>query len=162
MSKRTNINRGFMKLWVWQDAKELYKLTYLVYSKFPNLLYRVASNQIAAADSVQRNIAEGYCRKSKKEYLRFLGIAISSLGEVTSSNHVYIEAGHFKEAEFEKMDTLCFKLENGLRRLIKSIRNKKDDDWNDEFTAYEPQAEYVQEDGEKWKLWNKIYDGESE
>ena len=39
---------------------------------------------IASADSVHRNIAEGYCRRSIREYIYHLYIALASLGESVS------------------------------------------------------------------------------
>src|SRR6266436_5292985 len=80
MTERKNINRGYQKLIVWQDAADLYVLTCTTFRKFQFELRRVASNQIASVDSVHRNIAEGYCRRSLKEYLQFLNFALASLG----------------------------------------------------------------------------------
>jgi four helix bundle protein len=62
-----NKNRGYQQLRVWQDAVEFYKLSYLVYRRFPYELKRVVSQAIASSDSVHRNIAEGYCRRSIRE-----------------------------------------------------------------------------------------------
>ena len=80
---RKNRNRGYQKLTVWKDAIEYYFLTCDVFRPFPYELKRVASQQIASADSVHRNIAEGYCRRSIKEYLNFLNIALGSLVMLT-------------------------------------------------------------------------------
>ena len=66
-----NKNRGYQKLRVWHDAIEYYNGTCKVFRKFPYELNRVANQAIAASDSVHRNIAEGYCRRSIKEYLNF-------------------------------------------------------------------------------------------
>ena len=66
---RKNINRGFKKLRVWQDAVDLYILACRLFSNFAFELKKVASNSIDAAHSISRNIAEGYCRRSLKEYL---------------------------------------------------------------------------------------------
>ncbi len=74
MIQRKNINRGYQKLMVWQDAADLYVLTCKIFRKFHYELRRVASNQIASVDSVHRNIAEGYCRRSINEYLQSLNI----------------------------------------------------------------------------------------
>jgi four helix bundle protein len=78
-----NKNRGYQQLRVWQDAIEFYRLTSHVFRKLPYELKRVGSQAIAASDSVHRNIAEGYCRRSIREYLNFLNIALGSLGEAS-------------------------------------------------------------------------------
>src|SRR5438128_8594307 len=88
MNQRKNINRGYQKLVVWQDAAELYILTCKTFQKFHYELRRVGSNQIASVDSVHRNIAEGYCRRSISEYLHSLNIALGSLGESVSGTIV--------------------------------------------------------------------------
>ena len=64
---RRNRNRGYRKLIVWNDAVECYVLTCRDFRAFPYELKRVASQQISSVDSVHRNIAEGYCRRSGKE-----------------------------------------------------------------------------------------------
>ncbi len=67
-----NKNRGYQQLRVWQDAIEYYSLNCRVFKGFQFELRRVGSQAIASADSVHRNIAEGYCRRSLREYLQFL------------------------------------------------------------------------------------------
>jgi four helix bundle protein len=109
-----NKNRGYQQLRVWQDAVEYYSLNCEVFRKFPYELKRVASQTIAASDSVHRNIAEGYCRRSIKEYLNFLYIALGSLGESVSGLHAYRNADQITQDESTVLDALAFKLENGL------------------------------------------------
>lgn len=147
MSDRKNINRGYQKLTVWQDAANLYVLTSKMFQKFPYELRRVATNQIASVDSVHRNIAEGYCRRSLKEYLQFLNVAQASLGESTSGTHVYHRANQITEAEFEEWDILAYKLENGIKKLIQSLQYKKEKgEWQDSFIVSESNAAYETED----------------
>jgi len=144
MEQRKNINRGYMKLRVWQDAKELYLLTWGVFKRFPYELKRVASQQIASIDSIHRNIAEGYCRRGIKEYLQHLNIATGSAGESVSALHVYCPAGHITEEEFEQMDALAYKLENGLKKLIESLQLKQaDKNWDDSFIIKESNELYT-------------------
>jgi four helix bundle protein len=143
MSERRNINRGYQKLIVWQDAADLYVLTCRVFRKFQHELRRVASNQIASVDSVHRNIAEGYCRRSLKEYLQFLNVALGSLGESVSGTHVYRRADQISAEEFEQWDALAFKLENGMKKLIESLQSKQlDGNWKDSFILKESNAAY--------------------
>jgi four helix bundle protein len=84
MTGRRNKNRGYQQLRVWQDAVELYRLTCQAVRIWPFERKKVASQAIASADSVHRNIAEGYCRRSLREYLQFLNFALGSLGESVS------------------------------------------------------------------------------
>ena len=140
---RKNINRGYMKLGVWQDAKALYVMTCKMFRPFPYELKRVASQQIASVDSVHRNIAEGYARRSINEYLQFLNIALASIAESVSGFHVYLDAGQLLETDFELADALAFKLENGLVRLIESLQIKRQEGgWDDSFVIRESNAAY--------------------
>ena len=81
---RKNINRGFAKLRVWEDAIDLFVLTEDLTKNLPYEYNRTRSNILDASHSISRNIAEGYCRKSLKEYLNFLNYAMGSCGELFS------------------------------------------------------------------------------
>ncbi len=146
MTLRKNINRGYMKLRVWDDAKALYILTCRIFRPMPYDLRRVVSQQIASVDSIHRNIAEGYCRRSINEYLQFLNIAQASAGESVSAIHVYLEAEQLAHAEFESLDALAFKLENGLKRLIQSLQIKRQEGgWEDSYIVRESNVAYGSE-----------------
>jgi four helix bundle protein len=69
---RRNRNRGYQQLRVWREAIELYRVASGIFRSLPYELKRVASQNIASVDSVHRNIAEGYCRRSIKEYVQHL------------------------------------------------------------------------------------------
>jgi len=122
--ERRGMMRGYKKLRVWQDAKNLYVLTWKVFKKFPVELSRIRSQQLASVDSVHRNISEGYCRRSLKEYIQHLNIALGSLGESASSLDVYESAQHISQAKFDEMDLLAWKLENGLKNWLKAFRKR--------------------------------------
>ena len=132
--ERKNINRGFEKLRVWNDAIELYILTCKLLTHFPFELKKTAGNCIDAAHSISRNIAEGYSRRSIKEYLNFLNIALGSSGEYYSCIVSYQRADQIAENEFEQMDKLHCKTENELIQLIKSLQKKsREGNWLDNF-----------------------------
>ena len=140
---RKGMMRGYKKLRVWQDARELYVLTWHVFEGFPYELSRIRSQQLASVDSVHRNIAEGYCRRSLKEYIQFLNIALGSLGESASALDVYVAAGHISDKQFETLDSLTWKLENGLKKLVESLQEKPQGDWSDSFVLKESNVLYV-------------------
>jgi four helix bundle protein len=138
-----NKNRGYQQLRVWQDAIEFYALTSRVFRQFPYELKRVASQAIASFDSVHRNIAEGYCRRSLREYLYYLNIGLGSLGESVSGIYACRQAEQLAEADFKLLDALAFKLENGLLKLVESLERKQDaGDWIDTLVIKESNVAY--------------------
>ena len=141
---RKNRNRGYQKLRVWNDGVESYKETCKVFRKFPYELKRVANQAIASSDSIHRNISEGYCRRTIKDYLRFLYIALGSLGESVSGLHAYRNANQITEDEFQLLDTLAYKLENGLLKLVESLEDKRDrGEWTDSLLIKENNLVYM-------------------
>jgi four helix bundle protein len=134
--ERKNVNRGFKKLRVWQDSVSLYILAFKIFSKFPFELKKVASNSIDAAHSISRNLSEGYCRRSLKEYLNHLNFALGSCGEFHSCYESFKQAGQIKEDEYERLDRLHYKVENALLKLIESLQKKqKDGEWEDNLQS---------------------------
>jgi four helix bundle protein len=114
---RKNRNRGFKQLRVWQDAVSLYIVAFKLLSKFPFELKKVAANSIDAAHSISRNIAEGYCRRSIKEYLNYLNIALGSCGEFHSSYESFLAAEQITKTEYEELDILHYKVEKETAQL---------------------------------------------
>ncbi|OIP57536.1 MAG: four helix bundle protein [Candidatus Levybacteria bacterium CG_4_10_14_0_2_um_filter_36_16] len=75
--------KSYKELIVWQKSislvKEIYKLT----NNFPQSeIYGLSSQMRRAAVSIPSNIAEGYARKSSREYSQFYSIAYGSLLEL--------------------------------------------------------------------------------
>ena len=72
----------FEDLRIWQEARELVKDIYLDFKDCSDWGFK---KQIQDAGvSIMNNIAEGFERKSNKEFSRFLDIAKGSAGEVRS------------------------------------------------------------------------------
>ena len=139
-----NKNRGYQQLRVWDDAIELYGLVWEVFRRFPYELKRVASQEIASVDSVHRNIAEGYCRRSLREYLQFLNFALGSLGESVSALHAYVKAQQISVQDFDRLNSSAFKLENGLLKLVESLERKlPTGTWIDLLVVQESNAIYT-------------------
>src|SRR5690349_614779 len=138
-----NKNRGYQQLRVWQEAIDYYALTCRVFKSFQFELRRVGAQAVACADSVHRNIAEGYCRRSVREYLHFLNIALGSLGESVSGLYAYRNAEQIAEPDFNRLNELSFKLENGLLKLIESLERKQETgDWVDSLIIKEGNLTY--------------------
>jgi four helix bundle protein len=112
----------------------LYILACQFFLKFPYGLKKVAENAIDAAHSISRNIAEGYCRRSLKEYLNHLNFALGSCGEFHSCYESFKQAGQITDKQYEELDQIHYKVENGLINLVKSLQKKqKEGGWEETF-----------------------------
>jgi len=105
---------NFENLEVYQLANQLLKIIYKISSKFPKNEIFVLTSQIRRAIlSVVLNIAEGSI-KSKKEFARFINIALGSLIEVKTCCLVAKDLKYLSKDEFDKIipqiDELFFKL----------------------------------------------------
>jgi four helix bundle protein len=74
--------RDHTELVCWQLANELCLVTFALTERPPwSRDFRLRSQTDDAASSVRRNIAEGFGRRSHREFARFLEISLSSLNE---------------------------------------------------------------------------------
>ena len=65
------------------------------------------------------------------------------MGESVSGLFGYRKAKQISEAQFEKLDALAYKLENGLLKLVESLERKRDQgDWVDSLVVKESNAVY--------------------
>ncbi len=114
--------RQFEDLNVWQDARQLVGAVYTA-SRL-----RVFERDYALRDQIRRasistmsNIAEGFERGTRKEFIQFLNIAKGSHGEVRSQLHVALDQKYISEPEFsglrEQTITLSKKLSAFIRYL---------------------------------------------
>ncbi len=77
--------KTFEYLEAWQNAIKLAKKIYLLTKKYPKEEIFSLTNQMRrAVISISSNIAEGSSRKSVKEFIYFLEIALGSLNELES------------------------------------------------------------------------------
>jgi four helix bundle protein len=143
-----NINRGFRKLVVWQEAVRLYSFVDDLISKTKNTSYKVKAQVEDSIFSVSSNIAEGYCRRSIKENIQFINIALSSLGENYSQVFTLFNAHKISEELYNKYDKLHYSLENKLLSFNKSMINKltNDSDWKNDYKIREMIFKYENEE----------------
>lgn len=116
------MGEGFRNLIAWQKAYafalEIYKAT----KGFPkDELYGLTSQIRRAAVSISANIAEGYERQHRKEYIQFLTIAKGSLGEVETYLMFARNLGYIRENEYAMLEEMRRETGRLLRGLIKSL-----------------------------------------
>jgi len=74
--------------------------------------------------SISANIAEGFERRSRKEYVQFLSIAKGSAGEVRSLLRVAFEVGYLEEEAYEVFTTRLIRLSQMIASQMKEIRRR--------------------------------------
>ena len=135
-----NLNRGYMKLEVWQKAVELHKLVWETIESV-SVDYKTKSQIIDSSQSVSSNVSEGYSRRSIKEYLQPLYTSLGSLSETLTRSIGLLTTKRITQEQFQKIDVLHYEVENKLLRLVESLQKKKDEGtWNDR--VFEKIAEY--------------------
>jgi four helix bundle protein len=89
----------------WQEARTLTKQVYNLCKVSPGLRRdRRLRDQIQAASvSVMSNIAEGFSRRTDKEFTQFLFIAKGSAAEVQSLLYVAMDQEYLNDADFSKL-----------------------------------------------------------
>lgn len=86
---------SYRDLLAWQRAFELGRDVYVMTKSFPqHELYGLTSQLRRCAVSIASNIAEGYGRGSKVDYVRFLRVARGSLFELETQVAFAIEFGY--------------------------------------------------------------------
>jgi four helix bundle protein len=118
--------RDYKELDVWKKSvaltTELYKLT----SQFPDTeRYGIVSQVRRAATSIPANIAEGWGRGSRREYIQFLTIARGSLMELET--HLIVSCNlHFLTSDELTLVSKALKdIEKMLNRLINVLKTRK-------------------------------------
>ena len=95
---------SFKELEIYKRSKELLKLVYQITDKFPEReKYNVISQLRRSILSIPLNIAEGYGRKSKEDFKRFLKISLGSSNEVEALLDISKELKYITDKEYEKI-----------------------------------------------------------
>lgn len=117
------MGEGFRGLIVWQKAYSFALGVYKATRGFPKTEIYGITNQIQrAAISISANIAEGYERQHRKEYIQFLMIAKGSLGEVETYLMLSRDLGYLTEDQYNELDGQRQEIGKLLRGLINSLR----------------------------------------
>src|SRR5437870_9252482 len=138
--------RSFEDLIVWQKAIEFVKQVYLVTNQGDlKRDFGLRDQMRRASVSIPTNIAEGFERSSRKEYLLFLNIAKGSAGETRSLIRVALEVGYFSLKTHDQLRASAMTLSRYLFNQIASIRNALARSKNGRFPIYPlPISPFVQ------------------
>ncbi len=111
----------FEDIIAWQKARELTIAIYKAFEKSTDFRYK---DQIESASvSIMNNIAEGFERRTNKEFRKFLYIAKGSSGEVRSMLYLAKDLTKTNEETFRYLYDLSIEVSKLLSGLIKTLRD---------------------------------------
>ena len=130
----------FEDIQAWQTAREL---THLVYGLSEQGAfakdYSLRDQIRRAAISVMSNIAEGFESQSQAQFIRYLGLAKGSAGEVRSQAYVALDLQYVSSEEFKGLFDLADKSVRQLARFISYLETH-------------PQAHQIREDSTTYEV----------
>ena len=135
LERNRNLNRGFRKLQVWREAIELYAFEKKLLERIKGISFKIRDQVLDSGFSISSNTAEGYCRKSIKEYIQFVNVALGSAGENYSQMYALLRSGEISQDTFDEFDKRHYSVETKLINLAKSLSRKMrpGQDWNSDY-----------------------------
>jgi len=117
--------KNHKELKVWQKAYELCLKIYKLTEKFPKEeRFGLVAQIRRSAVSIPSNIAEGYNRGHRLEYVQFLNIAYGSLNELDTQLLLSKDLSYASGEEVECILEDLYELERMLAALIRSLKKK--------------------------------------
>ncbi|MBI2309924.1 four helix bundle protein [Candidatus Collierbacteria bacterium] len=121
MSKATAI-KSFRQLEIWRLSHQLVVTIYKFTKVFPTLEKFSLTNQLLrAVVSIPANIAEGYGRKSNKEFIQFLYISLGSLEEVRYYLILSADLGYISHEQADQTELLLNEIRSKTIAFIRFL-----------------------------------------
>ncbi len=135
--------KSFEELPVWKDARKFANKIYNLTKKFPKEEnYGLTSQITRATVSIGSNIAEGFDRYSKKDFIKFLIIARGSISEIQNDLYIALDLKYINHNDFQETYALAKELGKQINGFIKYLRsydkqNSKANKLNEESNYYQ-------------------------
>ena len=132
--------RKFEELDVWQRSRELANLIYSFSKEGTFSRDFGLRDQIRRASvSIMSNIAEGFESSTQQTFIKYLGHAKASAGEVRAQLYIVKDQGYISNEEFEKAREMAEICSRQLSRFIQYLKNQ-------------PNSRRVREDGASYDV----------
>jgi len=110
----------------WQEARGLVKSVYAAIDANERFRkdFRLANQIQSASVSCMANMAEGFCRHSRKEFIQFLYVAKGSAAEIQSHLYVALDLSYVSQEVFDTIYDKADKVSRMVSNLIKYLRTQ--------------------------------------
>ena len=118
--------KTFRDLLAWQKSIALVTEIYHASKSFPKEeTYGLTGQMRRSAVSIPSNLAEGYARRSRVEYGRFVQIAIGSLYELQTQLVIASNLGYLAQDRFKELHEQTREIERMLSSLHQKLSRPK-------------------------------------
>jgi four helix bundle protein len=118
--------KSFEDFELWETAREITRRIYLLTRKSAFAKDFAIKNQICrAAISIMSNIAEGYESQTESVFIRHLGIAKGSAGELRSQLYIAFDQNYLSFVEFNSLTELSKSASRQLASLMQYLKRTK-------------------------------------
>ena len=116
----------FEDIEAWKEARDIVNRVYRVCSVNGfRKDYSLADQIKRAAISIMANIAEGYERGGRKEFVQFLSVAKGSVGEVRSHLYVALDQAYCTKGVFDELTALAIEISRMISGLMSYLISSK-------------------------------------
>jgi four helix bundle protein len=137
----------FEDLEIWKMARELADKVYKIYStsEIFSKDYKLKDQINGASGSVMDNIAEGFERNGRNEFINFLSFAKGSCGEVKSQFYRALDREYISSEKFNDLYNRADRLGKKIGAFIKylntaTIKGSKYKDRKETMNATQPET----------------------
>jgi len=116
---------NYKDLILWRKAMDLAVVMHQSCTTFPRSeTYGLVSQLRRAAISIPSNIAEGYARRSKQEYIYFLHVARGSLAEVETQLLLAQRVGYLPESAVADLEDRIEEIGRILHAVVAGLHRR--------------------------------------
>ncbi len=110
----------------WQLAREICKLlgSFIEEGRFKKS-FRLINQIEGSSGSIMDNIAEGFERGTRNEFILFLGYAKGSCGELRSQLYRATDRSYLTQIEFDQLKSTVINISGLIQNLIKYLQNSE-------------------------------------
>jgi len=117
--------KQFEDIQAWQQARELVREVYKTCAEGRlSRDFGLRDQLCRAAVSSMSNIAEGFAKKSDRDFAHFLDIARGSVTEVQSLLYVALDVGYLEKSEFDTLRQMTEKTASLISGLTSYLRKR--------------------------------------
>lgn len=110
----------------WQEARELSKQIYsITQTQYFSSDFSLKTQMLKSSGSIMDNIAEGFERGGKLEFIHFLTIAKGSAGELRSQLYRAFDQKYIDETQHSELHTMSADIGKMISGLIKYLNQTK-------------------------------------